>query len=95
VPISSHILLNVINNFYRETCSFETWATFNTFKQKCPKFTIIQMAKIRPIWGRSYDHNFLRFLPILRKKLAFFSNSQCDDDIFTNIDVVLTKTPIF
>jgi hypothetical protein len=24
-------------------------------------------------WGRCYDHNFLRFLPISAKKMAFFS----------------------
>jgi hypothetical protein len=35
----------------------------------------VQLAKNRPIWGRCYDHNFLRFSPIFGEKMAFFSKN--------------------
>jgi hypothetical protein len=54
-----------------------------SFSQKnYPKKTVTQLAKIHPIWGRCYDHNFLRFSTIFCKKLAFFLKNQCYDQNF-------------
>jgi hypothetical protein len=33
-------------------------------------------------WGRCYDHNFLRFLPIFGETIGIFLNNQCCDHIF-------------
>jgi hypothetical protein len=33
-------------------------------------------------WGRCYDHNFLRFLPIFREKIGVFLKNQCYDRNF-------------
>jgi hypothetical protein len=45
------------------------------FKKKMPKENNRQKAKIRPIWVRCYDHNFLLFVPIFGGNLAFFSKT--------------------
>jgi hypothetical protein len=42
-------------------------------------------AKIRPIWDRCYDHNFLRFLPIFGEKMAFFSKTNVMIKIWHNL----------
>jgi hypothetical protein len=34
------------------------------------------------IWGRCYDHNFLRFLPIFCEKIGVYLKNQCYDQIF-------------
>jgi hypothetical protein len=34
------------------------------------------------IWGRCYDHNFLRFLPIFVEKIGVFLKKQCYDQMF-------------
>jgi hypothetical protein len=46
-------------------------------------FSVVQLEKNDPIWGQCYDRNFLRFLAIFGKKLAFFKN-QCDEQIFVS-----------
>jgi hypothetical protein len=33
-------------------------------------------------WGRCYDHNFSRFLPILATKMGVFLNKQCYNQMF-------------
>jgi hypothetical protein len=38
---------------------------------------------IRSPWGRCYDHNFLRFLPIFGEKIGVFSKNQCCDQLFS------------
>jgi hypothetical protein len=35
-----------------------------------------------PIWGRCYDHNFLRFLTIFAEKIGVFLKNQCYDQNF-------------
>jgi hypothetical protein len=34
------------------------------------------------IWGRCYDHNYLRFLPIFGEKIGVFLKNHCYDPIF-------------
>jgi hypothetical protein len=34
------------------------------------------------IWGRCYDHNFLRILPIFGEKIGVFLKNQCYDQFF-------------
>jgi hypothetical protein len=41
--------------------------------------------------GRCYDRKFLRFLPILSEKLAFFYKNQCYDQIFAKTSSSLSK----
>jgi hypothetical protein len=45
-------------------------------------------------WGRCYDHNFLRFLPIFGEKIGVFLKKQCYDQFFHNL-ALLSKMPIF
>jgi hypothetical protein len=33
-------------------------------------------------WGRCYDHNFLRFSPILGEQIGVFQKNQCNGPIF-------------
>jgi hypothetical protein len=42
-------------------------------------------------WGRCYDHNFLRFLPIFGEKIGVFLKNQCYDLIFRNCKSSLGK----
>jgi hypothetical protein len=37
------------------------------------------------IWGRYYDHNFLRFSPIFGEKIGVFLKYQCYDQLFKNL----------
>jgi hypothetical protein len=46
------------------------------------KVNIAQIAKIRPIWGRCYDHNFLQFLPMFGEIICVFLKNQCYDHNF-------------
>jgi hypothetical protein len=43
------------------------------------------------IWGRCYDHNFLRFLPIFGEKNGVFLKNQCYDNIFAKNSSSLSK----
>jgi hypothetical protein len=47
------------------------------------------------IWGRCYDHNFLRFLPFLVKNLAFFLNTNVMIKFLQKLAIVWAKTPMF
>jgi hypothetical protein len=47
------------------------------------------------IWGRCYDHNFLRFLPIFGEKIGVFLKNQCYDPILHNLDLFLAKNANF
>jgi hypothetical protein len=42
-------------------------------------------------WGRCYDHNFLRFLPIFGEKIGFFLKIQCYDKKFAQFSFVLSQ----
>jgi hypothetical protein len=44
------------------------WRLFHFQTTSQSKYIITQWAKIRPIWGRCYDHYFRRFLPIFCEK---------------------------
>jgi hypothetical protein len=57
--------------------------------------TIAQKAKISPIWGRYYDHNFLRFSTILGEKIGVFLKNQCYDQFFQNLALFLVKNANF
>jgi hypothetical protein len=43
------------------------------------------------IWGRCYDDNFLRFLPIFGEKIGVFLKYQCYDQFFSKCSFVLSK----
>jgi hypothetical protein len=45
--------------------------------------------------GRCYDHNFLRFLPILGEKMAFFSKTNVMIKILHNLALFGVKNAIF
>jgi hypothetical protein len=45
----------------------------------------------RQTWGRCYDHNFLRFLPMFGKKLSFFSKTNAMITIFAKTSSSLSK----
>jgi hypothetical protein len=52
--------------------------------------------KNRPIWGRCYDHHFLRFSTAFGEKIGVFLKNQCYDQNFCkNKQWVGQKTPIF
>jgi hypothetical protein len=42
-------------------------------------------------WGRRYDHNFLRFLPIFGEKFGVFLKNHCYDHIFAKTSNSLSK----
>jgi hypothetical protein len=42
-------------------------------------------------WGRCYDQNFLRFLPIFGEKIDVFLKHQCYDQIFAKNSSSLGK----
>jgi hypothetical protein len=48
-------------------------------------------AKMSKIWGRCYDHNFLRFLTIFCKKFGVFLKNQCYDQNFAQFSFVLSQ----
>jgi hypothetical protein len=85
IQLNRHLLLNCIkwasplflihpSSFFRATGK---WFTNDTFQ------VITALLKRRAnTWGRCYDHNFLRFLPIFGTKLAFFLNT---NHIFQNL----------
>jgi hypothetical protein len=41
----------------------------------CNIATTHRTVLYQSIWGRCYDHNFLRFLTIFGEKMAFFSKT--------------------
>jgi hypothetical protein len=43
---------------------------------------IFLQLQIALTWGRCYDHNFLRFLPIFGEKIGVFLKNQCYDQNF-------------
>jgi hypothetical protein len=47
------------------------------------------------IWGRCYDHNFLRFSTIFGEKMAFFSNTNVMIQSLHNLDFSESKMTIF
>jgi hypothetical protein len=58
--------------------------------EKIPNFFVENDSKSPYIviigpWGRCYDHNFLRFLAIFCKKLAFFSKTNVMIKILYNL----------
>jgi hypothetical protein len=55
----------------------------------------ITRKKNRPIRGRCYDHNFLRFLPIFCEKLAFFSKTNVNVTIFAETSSSWSKNANF
>jgi hypothetical protein len=70
-------------------------------QKNCKKYTIAHKAKIclkwLP-WGRSYDHNFLRFSAIFgnfrqfsAKQLAFFSKTNVMINFFAKVNSSLSK----
>jgi hypothetical protein len=42
-------------------------------------------------WGRCYDHNFLRFLPIFGEKNGIFLKYQCYDQLFSKFSFVSSQ----
>jgi hypothetical protein len=63
-------------------------------------FIMLEMRKsmFSSFWGDvTYDHNFLRFLPIFGKKICVFLKDQWYDQIVLKFGFVLSqsKTPIF
>jgi hypothetical protein len=61
------------------------------FSWNCQNYTMTQWAKIRPIWGRCYDRNFLRFLQFSAKKLAFFSKTNVMIIFFEKSSFILSQ----
>jgi hypothetical protein len=55
------------------------------FQRNYPKQTLFQLPKNLPIWGRCYDHNFLR------KNLAFFSKTNIMITFFAKTNSSLSK----
>jgi hypothetical protein len=53
------------------------------------------MAKIHPIWDRCYDYNFMRFLQIFGKKMAFFSKANVMIKFLQKLTVVRAKSQYF
>jgi hypothetical protein len=49
----------------------------------------------KPIWGRCYDHNFLRFSPIFGEKLAPFSKHNVMISFFHNLALFCVKNANF
>jgi hypothetical protein len=49
---------------------------------------LFQMIKFRPTWGRCYDRNFLRFVPIFGGKIGGFIKYQCYDHFLQKLAVV-------
>jgi hypothetical protein len=47
------------------------------------------------IWGRCYDHNFLRFLPIFGEKMAFFSKTNVMIKNYHNLALFWVKNANF
>jgi hypothetical protein len=43
------------------------------------------------IWGRCYDHNFLRFSPIFGEKIGAFLKNHCYDQVFRKTSFSLSK----
>jgi hypothetical protein len=60
-----------------------------------PKTAISKSAKVRPIWGRCYDHNFLRFFLIFSEKIGVFLKYQCYDQFFQNLALFWVKNANF
>jgi hypothetical protein len=67
-------------------CNFE--ASVNMYLHRVIH---IKFAKGIHIWGRCYDHNFLRFSPIFGEKIGVFLKKQCYDQIFAKFSFVLSK----
>jgi hypothetical protein len=51
--------------------------------------------KNKASWGRSYDHNFLRFFLIFGEKIGFFSKTKVMITIFAKLAVVWAKNANF
>jgi hypothetical protein len=49
----------------------------------------------KPIWGRCYDHNFLRFLTIFGEKVAFFSKTNVMINILHKLALFWVKNANF
>jgi hypothetical protein len=47
-----------------------------------PRKCDIRTTVLSSTWGRFYDHNFLRFLPIFGEKIGVFLRIQCYDQKF-------------
>jgi hypothetical protein len=45
----------------------------------------------KAIWGRCYDHNFLRFSTIYGEKIGVFLKYQCYDQFFSKFSFVLSQ----
>jgi hypothetical protein len=60
-----------IRKFYGGKASLRSLGYFCN-KKTAQKETFAPWAKIRPIWGQCYDHNFLRFLTIFCEKIGIF-----------------------
>jgi hypothetical protein len=46
-------------------------------------------------WGRCYDHNFQRFLPIFGEKIGVFLKNQCYDHNFQRFLPIFGKKSAF
>jgi hypothetical protein len=58
-------------------------------------FFLLKTTTLHIPWGRCYDHNFLRFLTIFGKKLAFFSKNNVMVKILHNLALFLIKNAEF
>jgi hypothetical protein len=56
---------------------------------------LIGSAVSREAWGRCYDHNFMRFLPIFGKKIGVFLKNQSMIQFLHNLALFLAKTANF
>jgi hypothetical protein len=61
----------------------EKWRCIHFYKKGVGRF----FWKL--VWGRCYDHNFLRFSTIFGKKIGVFLKNQCHGENFAQISFVL------
>jgi hypothetical protein len=61
----------------------------------CGHLCGLHITATTAIWGRCYDHNFLRFLPIFAKKLAFFSKTNVMIKFLHNLALFRVKNANF
>jgi hypothetical protein len=84
---------------------FLIFLPFDISFAKCRLFTVAKSRKsfaqsktvkpALPIWGRCYDHNFLRFSTIFGENLAFFSKTYVMIKILHNFTLFLVKNANF
>jgi hypothetical protein len=82
-----------MHNFYRTQKILPLLYLKKLPKVKKPRS--VNVDKIRPIWGRCYDHNFLRVFPIFGEKIGVLSNTNVMTTILHNLALFRVKSANF